>query len=91
MLPWWVQCVLDCLTFPLNVHKQTGTSHWSVLLNLHCQVRKDLPEGFHDSGFTPSGRSLLPWLKINVNEAIIRNFLTPEITEESAARATAAH
>ena len=37
-------------------------------------VRKDLPGGFHDSGFTPFGRSPLPWLGINVNKAMMGNF-----------------
>jgi len=40
--------------------------------------------------FTPLGRSLLPWLGINVNEPMIGNFSILEITAESAAKATEA-
>ena len=51
---------------------------------------KDLPRGFHDSGLTPFGRFLPPWLRININEAVIRNVLILEIVAKSAAKATAA-
>lgn len=40
--------------------------------------------------FAPLGRSLLPWLGINVNEPMIGNFSILEITAESAAKATEA-
>lgn len=41
--------------------------------------------------FTPLGRSLLPWLGVNVNEPVIRKFPSVlEITAESAAKAAEA-
>ena len=51
-------------------------------------VKKDLPGGFHDSGLTPFGRFLPPWLRINVNEAVIGNFLNLEIIATCAVKAT---
>ena len=76
---------------PLAVHNQTETPHWSTPLNLHRPVRKDLPGGVHDSGFTSFGRSLLPWLGVNTSKAMIRNLsLTLENTTESTAKAIAA-
>ena len=62
-------------------------SFWSTLLSLHCQVRKDLLGGFQDSRFTIFGRALLPWLGVNVNEAMIRNF---SLTLESIVKSTIA-
>ena len=45
----------------------------------------------HDSSFSSIGRASLPWLKVNVNEAVIRDLSsTLEIIMESTAKATAA-
>ena len=88
---------LGYLTGPLTVHKQTETPHWSTPLNLHHQVRKDLPGGIHGLGFVSSGRSLLPWLSMNTNVntksliQIIKNFsLTLESIVESTSKVIAA-
>lgn len=51
---------------------------------------KELPGGFHDSEFTFFGRALLSQLRVNVNEAIIRNLsLTIENITETAVKAIA--
>lgn len=85
------QCPLAYLTVPLTYHKQTKTPHWSTALNLHHQLRKDLPGGFHDSWFTSFGRSLLPWIEVSANEAMTRNLcLTHKNIAESDAKVLAA-
>lgn len=63
------------------------TPHWSTPLNLHCQVRKDLRGGFHDSRFTFFGRALFPPLGVNLNEAMIRNL---SLTLKSITKSTIA-
>lgn len=58
-----------------------------ILLNLRHQVRKDLPGGFHVSGFSSLGKSILSWLVVSTNKAIIRNLpLTLQNIAESAAK-----
>ena len=63
---------------------------WAMLPKLpNCDPncsRKGLPGGIYDSGFASLGRSLLPWLGINTNEAMIRNL---SLTLESTAGSTA--
>ena len=39
----------------------------STPLNLHHQIRKDLPGGFHDSGF--AYKTLYSWLGVSIDEA----------------------
>ena len=74
---------------PVDLHQKTETLHWSTSLNLHHWVRKNLPGSFHGSGFASFGRSLLPWLGVNVH--VIRNLsLTLKDAAKSAAKAIAA-
>ena len=94
-LPTWLvhdqQCLLGYLTVPLTVHKQTEIAYWSSPLNLYLWVRKDPPGGVHYAGFASFGRALLPWLGLNVNEAVIRNLcLTLESIAESTVKGIAA-
>lgn len=84
------QCLLGYLIVLLTLHRQSETLHWSTPLSLHCWVRKDLPRGIHDSKLTSFGRSLLPWLRVNANENMIRNLsLTLENIIGSAAKTIA--
>ena len=77
---------------PLTVHKQTETLHWSTSLNLHHLVRKDPPDDTHYSGFASFDRSLLAWLTVSTDEAMIRNLsLTLEDIAASTAKVIAAH
>lgn len=83
------QCLLGYLTVLLTVHKQTETPHWSSPLNGHHWVRKYLSGSIHDSGFASCDNSLLPWLGVNTNQAVIRN-LSLTLFAQSTAEAIAA-
>ena len=48
----------------------------STPLNLHHQIRKDLPGGLHDSGF--AYKSLYSWLGVSTDEAI-RSEISPQL------------
>ena len=60
-------------------------------LTVHLTVlERTYQEAFHNSGFTSFGRVLLPWLGVNVNEAMIRKLsLTLENTTDSIAKTLA--
>ena len=52
------------------------------------RLKWKLPGGIHDSKLVSCGRSLLPWLRVSANEAMIRNLsLTLEDIVEPAAKA----
>lgn len=58
---------------------------------LSHRFKWELPGNIHDSGFASFGRALLPWLGVNTNKALVRNFsLTLESTTESSANTIAA-
>ena len=61
-----------------------------TFLVLSHRLKWELLGGIHNSKFASFGRSLLPWLGVSTNEAMIRNLsLTLEDIAESAAKATA--
>ena len=70
-----------------NCSQTNETPHWVNFPAFHHQIRKDLPGGFHDSGFASFGRSLYSWLGVSTDEAMIRNLsLTLKDFAECAAK-----
>ena len=57
---------------------------------LSHRLKLELSGDIHDSKFASTGRSLLPWLEVNANEAMIRTISTLEDTAEPVAKAITA-
>ena len=65
--------LLGYLIVLLTVHSKTEPPYWSNSLNSHSLIRKKLPGGILDSRFTSFDRAVLPWLRVNVTDDMIRN------------------
>lgn len=95
--PWAYECLnswhitRQCLLFNYAPNcPQREAPHWSTPLNLHSWVRRNY-HSWCRVCFQNFGRALLPWLGVNISEAMIRNLsLTVENIAEFTAEAIAA-